>query len=76
VNRTRKIEGAENGEIVESHVLAKAVVNLETDKAGAVAVGRISHRFTGAAEIAAAILDVFTLDLPVLSRHLLTSSYF
>jgi hypothetical protein len=43
VDGLRKIEGTENGETIEAHVLAETIVDRETDEAGAVAIGRISH---------------------------------
>ena len=42
-----------------------ALVDLETDQAGAVAVGRVGHGLARAAEVAAAILDVLAFNAPV-----------
>src|SRR5436309_15460334 len=69
MERPREIERADHGQVVEPHVLAPPLVDLECDETGAIAVGRVGHRFARTALITAAILDVPAFDFPLLARH-------
>ena len=57
----RKIEGGDDDQTVQVDAIAFALVNFETHRAGAFALGRGRHRFARATEIAATKLDVFSL---------------
>jgi hypothetical protein len=64
-----KIERGGHGQVIKPHVLAPALIDLECDQAGAIPVGGVGHRFARAAVVAAAVLDVPALDLPVFASH-------
>ena len=68
MNGARKVEGGDDRQTIELHIVAMTLVDLEADQAGAVAVGRIGHRLARAAEIAAAIFDVLAFDQPIASH--------
>src|SRR5215469_6000840 len=69
MDRPRKIERPDHRQIIEPHLLIMTLVDLERDQAGAVTVGRVGHRLTRAAVVAAAIFDVSALNLPILTGH-------
>jgi len=67
----REIERAGDHQVVQLHVLAVALIDLECDEAGTGAVGGVGHRLAGTALVTAAIFDVLAFDLPVLAHHVL-----
>src|ERR1700751_11490 len=69
MERPGEIEGADDRQVIEMNILAMPLIDLERDQPGAVAVGRVGHRFARAAMVTTAILDVPAFDLPILTRH-------
>src|SRR3954454_3203599 len=73
---TREIEGAGDDQAIKRDAFTEALVYAEGDQARAVAMGRISHGFTGATMIAAAIFDVPAFNPPVSVCHSCLPNFF
>src|ERR1051325_3115559 len=69
----REIERRDDCQVVQWHVLAVALIDLERDKTGTMAISWVGHRLTRTSESAAAVLDVLTFNLPLLSGHVRSS---
>ena len=69
VDRAREVEGSNESQVIQWDGLAVAFVDLERHEPRTIAVGRLGHRLTWAAVIAAAVLYVPAIDAPVLARH-------